>query len=975
MNAKLSEREVLNEGFRPLTRAPTEPVLMTSPKPNCRNKNMSFNAKTGEQESIQPMWENSTFNRMERSKGKVRERSLSFIGKEAERAGPDVPEREEAIVVVDPFSTGAHLAKQCYEAGFKVVQMLSIWNSPVASLIEQGLVVEYSATLQFNDLNPNVDDALRSSVAEIKNLPFPVIAVIPGAETGVELADKLSDRLNLRSNGSTGTEARRNKYLMGEKVRKAGVRAVQQRLCRTVSEIEEFLLGLPGGKPGSVEPLKCVVKPVQSAGSDDVYLCNCKEEALTAFEKINGKRNGLGLINDGALVQEFLSGKEYVIDKVSKDGVHKLVAIWQYDKRPINGASFVYFGMKLMDCKSPMFQRMVRYSSQVLDALEIRQGPSHMEVMWSGDEHSGSPCLVEVGSRCHGGEGTWIHVAQECIGFTQVSVTTDVYTNGPLFATLKENEYTLKKAGRDVDMVSRHSGVVRGFPGESKIRALPSFRSLKWECKKGDFIPKTVDCFTRPGCVQLVAPTEQEADEDLERVHDLEELSMIDYSIICPKQPVIGAIAIVDPFSSGANLAAMAAKWGYRVILVFSEMDSPVAKMVSQEAGVESILLIQHDGRMPDQDRAMKDTLDAIENQEGYDCKSPVLAIIPGAETGVELAEQLAFKFGTRSNGLKQIRNRRSKFGMQNRLRETNVRSVVQRLCRSEDEAKTFFLEVLGGMGVKKCVVKPNESAGSDSVYLCSSLEEVLVAFDRIHGKFNGLGQVNDGALIQEFLSGTEYAIDGVSRDGIYKVTAIWEYDKRHVNGSDFVYFGMRLRSGVGDKAQALIKYAQQVMDSLHIVQGPSHMEVILTPHAGPCLVEVGCRCHGGEASWLPIAEECLGYSQLESTLNCYLRPDRFDALPSFPTLLNKQGAEVFLVSRQGGIVEGSPGVEEIRRLPSFRRLEIFTQVGARVVPTVDCFTRPGSVQLVSDAPGQLEEDYDHIRSMEEGRRIFKLKK
>ena len=26
--------------------------------------------------------------------------------------------------------------------------------------------------------------------------------------------------------------------------------------------------------------------------------------------------NGLGLLNDGALVQEFLAGKEYVIDKV-----------------------------------------------------------------------------------------------------------------------------------------------------------------------------------------------------------------------------------------------------------------------------------------------------------------------------------------------------------------------------------------------------------------------------------------------------------------------------------------------------------------------------------------------------------------------------------------------------------------------------------------------------------------------------------
>ena len=78
--------------------------------------------------------------------------------------------------------------------------------------------MEYSATLQFNDLNPDQDNALRTAVQEIKDLPFPVIAVIPGAETGVELADQLSDRLGLRSNGSVGSDARRNKYLMGEKV-------------------------------------------------------------------------------------------------------------------------------------------------------------------------------------------------------------------------------------------------------------------------------------------------------------------------------------------------------------------------------------------------------------------------------------------------------------------------------------------------------------------------------------------------------------------------------------------------------------------------------------------------------------------------------------------------------------------------------------------------------------------------------------
>ena len=171
-------------------------------------------------------------------------------------------------------------------------------------------------------------------------------------------------------------------------------------------------------------------------------------------------------------------------------------------------------------------------------------------------------------------------------------------------------------------------------------------------------------------------------------------------------------------------------------------------------------------------------------------------------------------------------------------------------MCRSEQEVRDFWVSLVkaNGGGPAKCVVKPNESAGSDGVFLCETEEQALTAFNNVHGRFNGLGQLNDGALCQEYLVGTEYVVDGVSRDGVYKVTAIWEYDKRFANGANFVYFGMRLRPSVGEREKALVAYSAEVLKALHIVQGPSHMEVILTP-TGPCLVEVGSRCHGGEVS------------------------------------------------------------------------------------------------------------------------------
>ncbi len=78
----------------------------------------------------------------------------------------------------------------------------------------------------------------------------------------------------------------------------------------------------------------------------------------------------------------------------------------------------MYFGMRLVPSTLPKCKEMVAYADKVLDALGIRHGPSHMEVIYQAD----GPCLVEVGSRCHGGEGSWIPVAKECIGYTVVSM-------------------------------------------------------------------------------------------------------------------------------------------------------------------------------------------------------------------------------------------------------------------------------------------------------------------------------------------------------------------------------------------------------------------------------------------------------------------------------------------------------------------------------------------------------------------------
>eukprot|EP01038_Epipyxis_sp_PR26KG_P011809 gene11809-15803_t len=978
----IKDQDVENEGFKPLKKKATEPVVLAPSKMGVnRGMSLEFNADTGEKESSQALWENSAWEKFGRSRGRTMDRANSFIGSSTalEEVDPDllVSSRDGlplAVAIVDPFSTGIHLAAEVCRKGLKCIRILSVWDSPVANLVQQGVNVDFVATIQHNDTAGEL--GLEQTIKGLRELPFHLFAIIAGAETGVELSDQLASALRLRSNGTRLSLHRRNKWLMGETVRSAGVRAVKQASVTSIEQVLSFISDLTSN--GQV--LKCVLKPVQSAGTDDVFLCVTIEEAIAAFERIYHKINGLGQINESVLIQEYLQGKEYVIDKVSRDGEHKLVAIWEYDKRSINGANFVYFGMRLKSSDGPKFKIMIEYADKILDALDIKHGPSHMEVMLNtivaadGTE-SYHPCLVEVGARCHGGEGTWLPVAKECVGYTQVELCLDSYLSGKLFKSLTKDVLVLKKAGREVDMVSRYGGIVRSLPGDATIRQFPSFRSINWEVKPGDYVSTTIDCFTRPGCVQLVADKEEDAERDLEAIHDLEKIGLIDYAIICPKPPSIGAVVIVDPFSSGANLAAMILQWGYKLILVFSEKDSPVAKLVAKGTAVNPTLMVQHDNGHPNQKFAISQTLAAIESSN-----APILAILPGAETGVELADHLAARYGTRNNGEDKTEARRNKYLMQELIRSAGIRAIQQQLCRSEQEVTNFFNNSLLTPPAplkKRCVVKPNESAGTDSVYLCDSLEDAIKAFHAIHNNTNGLGQINDGALCQEFLAGTEFVIDGVSRDGVYKVTAIWQYDKRSVNGANFVYFGMSLRNGgegADKEVRSLIEYSKTVVKALGIMNGPSHMEVMSMPSIDkdtglvqhtPCLVEVGSRCHGGEASWLPVAMECIGYSQLDATLNCYLRPDRFDSLPSEPKLIH-HGCEAFLVSYSEGILQDmQAGMNIIRNLQSFRRMEMMTQPGVMLKPTIDCFTRPGSIQMVNESEEALLKDYKIIRDLE----------
>jgi hypothetical protein len=76
--------------------------------------------------SFKVLWEGSSWNKLEKSRGKYTERTNSFIGSR-ERAASSL-DVKGAIVIVDPFSTGAHLAAAVCAAGYRCARVFSIWD-------------------------------------------------------------------------------------------------------------------------------------------------------------------------------------------------------------------------------------------------------------------------------------------------------------------------------------------------------------------------------------------------------------------------------------------------------------------------------------------------------------------------------------------------------------------------------------------------------------------------------------------------------------------------------------------------------------------------------------------------------------------------------------------------------------------------------------------------------------------------------
>merc|ERR1712019_224801 len=165
-------------------------------------------------------------------------------------------------------------------------------------------------------------------------------------------------------------------------------------------------------------------------------------------------------------------------------------------------------------------QELIPYVRGVLDALGIKNGPSHGEVMMT----QRGPCLVEMNCRAHGGDGAWNPLAMELTGgFTQVNGSVDAYMDATAFAKIPNMPPSPYKAvGQELMLVSFAEGIVKSTPGYEKIKALESFVSLETGIEPGTKVERTVDIFTSVGSVILMHHDAEVLQQDIAAIRQME---------------------------------------------------------------------------------------------------------------------------------------------------------------------------------------------------------------------------------------------------------------------------------------------------------------------------------------------------------------------------------------------------------------------------------------------------------------------
>ncbi|GIG56174.1 hypothetical protein Lfu02_05460 [Longispora fulva] len=403
---------------------------------------------------------------------------------------------DRCAVVVDPLGTGQEYPAAFADAGVATVAVLST-PEPIPLYADSWHPENFAAVHVF-------DGDLAALAGTLRG--YDPLCLIAGSETGVELADALVERV-LPGTGHVPelAAARRDKWAMATAADAAGLPHLRQLCSADPAEIDRWL------KATGLDRVRLVVKPPKSAATDNVHFVDAGADWRGFFDQIYGHTNEFGLRNDAVLVQEYAEGPEFLVDSYSVDGAHGLVDVCRYTKVRRGDRIGVY---DLVDFLAPGDADVAAvwpYTKRVLDAVGIRNGCCHTEVILTAD----GPRLLEVGARPAGGGHQMI--SRMATGTNHILRTVDHRVRGAFSPT-----YDLVRHVCSVVISAPHAGTWRNGDLFDGVTGLSTHALHHFYFGGGDLLPAPAGLSSMVGWVVLASADRAALDADYHRIKDLE---------------------------------------------------------------------------------------------------------------------------------------------------------------------------------------------------------------------------------------------------------------------------------------------------------------------------------------------------------------------------------------------------------------------------------------------------------------------
>lgn len=405
-----------------------------------------------------------------------------------------MPGGQPYLAIVDGYSTGAQLSKALADAG---AVLFHVRSAPEMAPFFTG---------SFRPADYKADLGYVAGIGQLATLlgRHGVDRVVAGTESGVILADTLNARMGLPGNAMQNVRARRDKAAMAATAAAAGLAVPFGRRFTDAAAAVEWYAG--------TGLRDAVVKPVSSAGSDNVWFCDGPAALRAAAGKVLSTANLYGEANRSVLVQERLRGTEYYLNTVSARGVHRVAEMWRYTK------SVSAAGAPLYDFEEPVPPGSARadmlrmFVFGVLDALGISDSPAHAEIMVT----ERGPVLIEVGARLGG--ATLAAVVERYSGISQTSLFAATLLDPGFLASFDDRSVRWTAHLRNVALVNHRAGTVLSDRWRTRLASLPTVVAISCHLVPGCWLPATATLVDSPGYVYLASPASAAIEADYQAI-------------------------------------------------------------------------------------------------------------------------------------------------------------------------------------------------------------------------------------------------------------------------------------------------------------------------------------------------------------------------------------------------------------------------------------------------------------------------